>query len=106
MLKKMWSLLIGRDNNLEKTLVTSNFEEVTMPESEPAAQNPMGNFRKSDHPGKKVFICEGDACHNSGNNDQIKNALLDRYTSDEIGTIDCLGSCQSDNSMPPEGSPD
>jgi hypothetical protein len=103
MLKKMWSQLIGKETYTDKVQTIGNLEQVTMHGSEPAAHNPMGNFRKSDHPGKKVFICEGDACNNSGNNEQVKRALLGRYTEEEIGTVECLGSCHSDNSMTGRG---
>jgi hypothetical protein len=99
MLKKILSHLIGKETYVEKVGINGNLEGLTTPGPEPAAQNPIGNFRKSDHPGKKVFICDGDACHNSGNNEQVKKALIGRYTEEEIGTVDCFGSCLSDNSM-------
>ena len=57
------------------------------------------DFLKSDHYGKKVFMCNGTACMTSGKQKKLKKALLGKFGEEEIGTVSCLGHCHSGNAF-------
>jgi NADH:ubiquinone oxidoreductase subunit F (NADH-binding) len=57
------------------------------------------DFLKREHAGKKVFICDGTACIMSGKQDNLRNALLERFNEDEIGTVTCLGHCHTNHAF-------
>ena len=57
------------------------------------------DFLKSEHTGKKVFICDGTACLTSGKQKELKKALLVSFSEDEIGTVTCLGHCHTNNAF-------
>ena len=57
------------------------------------------DFLKSEHAGKKVFICDGTACLTSGKQDNLRKALLESFNEDEIGTVTCLGHCHTNHAF-------
>jgi len=57
------------------------------------------DFLKSEHAGKKVFICDGTACLTSGKQEKLREALLGSFREDEIGTVTCLGHCHTNHAF-------
>jgi NADH:ubiquinone oxidoreductase subunit F (NADH-binding) len=57
------------------------------------------DFLTAENAVKKVFICDGTACLTSGKQENLRHALLDRFSEDEIGTVTCLGHCHANNAF-------
>jgi NADH-quinone oxidoreductase subunit F len=57
------------------------------------------DFLKSEHIGKKVFICDGTACLTSGKQEKLRNGLLESFMEEEIGTVTCLGHCHTNHAF-------
>lgn len=57
------------------------------------------DFLRSDHIGKKAFVCDGTACLTSGRQADIKRSLLERYAPNEIGVVTCLGHCHANDAF-------
>jgi NADH:ubiquinone oxidoreductase subunit F (NADH-binding)/NADH:ubiquinone oxidoreductase subunit E len=57
------------------------------------------DFLKSNHTGKKVFMCNGTACMTSGKQEKLGNALAVKFGENKVGTVSCLGHCHSGNAF-------
>jgi NADH-quinone oxidoreductase subunit F len=57
------------------------------------------DFLQPSHHGKKVFICDGTACLTSGKSEEVRRNLLQKYRTDEIGLMTCLGHCHSNDAF-------
>jgi NADH:ubiquinone oxidoreductase subunit F (NADH-binding)/NADH:ubiquinone oxidoreductase subunit E len=57
------------------------------------------DFLKSEHYGKKVFICDGSACLTSGKQEKLKLALLEIFSEEQIGVVTCLGKCHTNSAF-------
>jgi NADH:ubiquinone oxidoreductase subunit F (NADH-binding) len=55
------------------------------------------DFLHKDYAEKQVFVCDGTACLTSGKQEKLREALSESYTSEEIGSVTCLGHCHSNN---------
>jgi NADH:ubiquinone oxidoreductase subunit F (NADH-binding) len=61
--------------------------------------NSFYHFLQSEHTDKKVFVCNGTACLTSGRQGKLREALLEGFREDEIGTVTCLGHCHSNQAF-------
>lgn len=61
--------------------------------------NSFYDFLRSDHIGKKAFVCDGTACLTSGRQADVKRSLLESYAGHEIGVVTCLGHCHSNDAF-------
>ncbi len=57
------------------------------------------DFLGSDHPGRKVFVCDGTACLVSGGHEKVRQKLSVKYAENEIGRMTCLGHCHSNDAF-------
>ncbi len=51
------------------------------------------DFLHENNCGKRVYVCNGIACMLAGNQKQIQEKFLRRFSQDEIGEVACLGHC-------------
>ena len=51
------------------------------------------DFLKPDNRGKCAYVCNGTSCLLKGKQKVVYDALLGRYSKDEIGEVACLGHC-------------
>jgi NADH:ubiquinone oxidoreductase subunit F (NADH-binding) len=56
-------------------------------------------FLRTEHAGKKVFICDGTACLTSGKQETLRSELQNHFKAGEIGTVTCLGHCHTNNAF-------
>lgn len=103
----------GLDDSLFEKIVSAgsdnidtrdiNLKEVSgeylIGESSVYSTNSFYDFLKSDHSGRKVFICDGSACLTSGKQEILKKHLLKTYSIEEIGYVTCLGLCHTNGSF-------
>jgi len=80
-------------------LVSGLSEKYLVGKSSVLSAGSFYDFLKSDHSGKKVFMCNGTACMTSGKQKKLKKALLCKFGGEEIGTVSCLGHCYSGNAF-------
>ncbi len=83
-----------RDNLLEKLS-----DDFLIGKSSVLGTSSFYDFLKSEHSGKKVFICDGSACLTSGKQEKLKLALVERFKENEIGVVTCLGHCHTNNAF-------
>ncbi len=57
------------------------------------------DFLRSDHIGKKVFVCDGTACLTSGRQADVKRSLMESFAGHEIGVVTCLGHCHTNDAF-------
>ncbi|MBL7755166.1 MAG: NAD(P)H-dependent oxidoreductase subunit E [Chitinophagaceae bacterium] len=57
------------------------------------------DFTREENKGKKVYVCNGSACLCAGTQDQLTADLLKHFSSDEIGTMYCLGRCHENRAF-------
>lgn len=57
------------------------------------------DFTREENKGKKVYVCNGSACLCAGTQDQLTADLQKHFSSDEIGTMYCLGRCHENRAF-------
>ncbi|OUX37060.1 MAG: formate dehydrogenase, partial [Proteobacteria bacterium TMED261] len=50
-------------------------------------------FLRPEHKEKKAWVCNGSACMCAGNQEKIKEKLVDKLGKDKVGEMFCLGHC-------------
>ena len=50
-------------------------------------------FLRPEHKEKKAWVCNGSACMCAGNQDDLKEKLIDKLGKDKVGEMFCLGHC-------------
>ena len=50
-------------------------------------------FLRPEHKEKKAWVCNGSACMCAGNQDALKEKLVDKLGKDKVGEMFCLGHC-------------
>ena len=50
-------------------------------------------FLRPEHKEKKAWVCNGSACMCAGNQDKLKEKLVDKLGKDKVGEMFCLGHC-------------
>jgi len=50
-------------------------------------------FLRPEHKEKKAWVCNGSACMCAGNQDELKEKLVDKLGKDKVGEMFCLGHC-------------
>ena len=50
-------------------------------------------FLRPEHKEKKAWVCNGSACMCAGNQDEIKEKLVNKLGKDKVGEMFCLGHC-------------
>jgi NADH:ubiquinone oxidoreductase subunit F (NADH-binding) len=61
------------------------------------------DFLSAEHKDKKVYVCDGTACLVSGNQQKVRDVLLEKFADEEIGSVSCLGHCYSGRAFMKEG---
>ncbi len=61
------------------------------------------DFMKPDNKNKKVYVCNGSACKNSGKQAKLTKRLGKYFDKDEIGHMTCLGRCHENKAFHFEG---
>jgi NADH:ubiquinone oxidoreductase subunit F (NADH-binding) len=81
----------------DKMLLKGLSEKYLVGKSSVLAASSFYDFLKSEHAGRKVFVCKGSACMTSRRQEKLRNVLLGEFKVDEIGAVSCLGHCHSNN---------
>ena len=56
-------------------------------------------FLRPEHKEKKAWVCNGSACMCAGNQDKLKEKLVDKLGKDKVGEMFCLGHCYENNAF-------
>jgi NADH:ubiquinone oxidoreductase subunit F (NADH-binding) len=87
------------DNSNKDVLLKELASEYLIGKSSVLGVSSFYDFLKSEHSGKKVFICDGTACLTSGKQEYLRNTLLEHFEEAEIGTVTCLGLCHTNHAF-------
>ena len=60
-------------------------------------------FLRPEHKEKKAWVCNGSACMCAGNQDKLKEKLVDKLGKDKVGEMFCLGHCYENNAFHYDG---
>jgi NADH-quinone oxidoreductase subunit F len=60
-------------------------------------------FLRPRHKEKKAWVCNGSACMCAGNQDKLKEKLVDKLGKDKVGEMFCLGHCYENNAFHYDG---
>jgi NADH-quinone oxidoreductase subunit F len=61
------------------------------------------DFLRPENKGKKVYVCNGTACHCAGTQEKLGDELQKHFKADEIGHMTCLGRCHENNAFNYDG---
>ena len=56
-------------------------------------------FLRPEHKEKKAWVCNGSACMCAGNQEKLKEKLVDKLGKDKVGEMFCLGHCYDNTSF-------
>ncbi len=62
------------------------------------------DFLKEENKGKKIYLCNGSSCLTAGTQGALKIALLEHFSSVQIGEMCCLGRCHENSAFHYNGS--
>lgn len=57
------------------------------------------DFTRAENKGKKVYVCNGSACMCAGTQNKLQEQLSAHFTSEEIGSMYCLGRCHENSAF-------
>ena len=60
-------------------------------------------FLRPEHKEKKAWVCNGSACMCAGNQDKLKEKLVDKLGKNKVGEMFCLGHCYENNAFHYDG---
>jgi NADH-quinone oxidoreductase subunit F len=60
-------------------------------------------FLRPEHKEKKAWVCNGSACMCAGNQDKLKEKLVNKLGKDKVGEMFCLGHCYENNAFHYDG---
>jgi len=60
-------------------------------------------FLRPEHKEKKAWVCNGSACMCAGNQDKLKEKLVDKLGKDKVGEMFCLGHCYENTAFHYDG---
>jgi len=60
-------------------------------------------FLRPEHKEKKAWVCNGSACMCAGNQDKLKDKLVDKLGKDKVGEMFCLGHCYENSAFHYDG---
>jgi NADH:ubiquinone oxidoreductase subunit F (NADH-binding)/NADH:ubiquinone oxidoreductase subunit E len=61
------------------------------------------DFTRPDNQGKKVYVCNGSACHCAGTQQHVYGQLRHHFDEAEIGHMTCLGRCYENSAFHYQG---
>lgn len=74
-------------------------EEFLVGTAIPYGASTFYDFTKKENQGKKVYVCNGSACHNAGTQEGVHKALKTHFAAEEIGGMTCLGLCYQNSAF-------
>jgi NADH-quinone oxidoreductase subunit F len=60
-------------------------------------------FLRPEHKEKKAWVCNGSACMCAGNQDKLKEKLMNKLGKDKVGEMFCLGHCYENTAFHYDG---
>ena len=60
-------------------------------------------FLRPEHKEKKAWVCNGSACMCAGNQDKLKEKLVNKLGKDKVGEMFCLGHCYENTAFHYDG---
>jgi len=60
-------------------------------------------FLRPEHKEKKAWVCNGSACMCAGNQDKLKEKLVNKLGKDKVGEMFCLGHCYENSAFHYDG---
>lgn len=61
------------------------------------------DFLRPENQGKKVYVCNGSACLTAGTQPSVKAKLSEKFSSEQIGEMCCLGRCHENHAFHIDG---